>query len=110
MTPSQKRKKATLLVEWVANRLRAVFPEYIIEVPEAHKHGEDLPLSPELRQLLPYSFEMKNQKAHANLYKDMDQCVKNSGGFTPILVVKAPYKEPLVVMRWADWEKTLENN
>lgn len=107
MTPSAKRAKATLLVEWVAARLRIVFPEYEINVPKAHEHGEDLPLDPELRKLLPFSFEMKNQRGYAHLYSDMDQTIKNSNGFMPVLVVKAPYKSPLVVMRWEDFEKTL---
>ncbi len=107
MTPSQKRAKATLLVEFVANRLQVVFPEFTIRIPAAHEHGEDLPLDPELRKLLPVSFEMKNQKGYSHAYKDMDQTIKNSKGFTPILVVKSPYKEPLVIMRWSDYEKTL---
>jgi hypothetical protein len=107
MTPSAKRAKATLLVEWVANRLRIVFPEFSIDVPKAHEHGEDLPLDPELRKLLPVSFEMKNQRGYAHLYTDMEQTVKNSKSFTPVLVVKAPHKEPLVILRWQDYEKTL---
>ena len=107
MTPSAKRAKATLLVEWVANRLRIVFPEFTINVPAAHEHGEDLPLDPELRKLLPVSFEMKNQRSYGHAYKDMEQTIKNSKGHTPILVVKAPYKDPLVIMRWSDYEKDL---
>lgn len=107
MTPSQKRKKAKDLVEWVANRLRALFPEFTIRTPEAHEHGEDLPLDPELRKMLPYSFEMKNQRSYGHAYRDMDQTIKNSNGHTPVLVVKAPYKDPLVIMRWDDWEKLI---
>jgi hypothetical protein len=108
MTPSAKRAKAKLLVEWVANRLRALFPEHIILTPEAHEHGEDLPLSSELRAKLPYSFEMKNQRSYGHAYKDMEQTIKNSKGFTPVLIVKAPYKEPLVILRWDDFETLLK--
>lgn len=107
MTPSAKRAKATQLVEWVANRLQIVFPEFSIDVPKASDHGEDLPLDPELRKLLPVSYEMKNQRSYGHAYKDMEQCEKNCKGHTPILVVKAPYKDPLVIMKWADYEKTL---
>ena len=107
MTPSAKRAKAKLLVEWVAERLRIVFPEFTIDVPETHEHGEDLPLDPELRKLLPVSFEMKNQRSYGHAYKDMEQTIKNCKGHIPVLVVKAPYKEPLVIMQWKDWEKTL---
>jgi hypothetical protein len=95
------------MFKWVANRLRNIFPECTIHVPESHEHGEDLPLPPELRNQLPVSFEMKNQRSYGHAYKDMEQTIKNSKGYTPILVVKAPYKDPLVIMRWDDYEKTL---
>lgn len=107
MTPSYKRAKARVLVEWCADRLRKAFPEYNIEVPATHEHGEDLPLDPELRKLLPVSFEMKSQAGYGHAYTDMAQCVKNSKGFTPVLVVKCAHKEPMIIMRWSDWEKTL---
>jgi hypothetical protein len=107
MTPSAKRAKAQVLVEWVRDRLQVVFPEFTIEIPKTSAPGEDLPLPPELRAQLPVSFEMKNQRGYAHVYDDMAQCVKNSQGYTPILVVKAPYKDPLVIMRWSDYERTL---
>ena len=104
---SSKRAKAKLLVEWVANRLQVVFPEFKIDIPNTYEHGEDLPLDVELRKLLPVSFEMKNQRSYGHVYTDMDQCIKNSNGFIPTLVIKSPYKDPLVIMRWSDYEKTL---
>lgn len=107
MTPSYKRAKGRLLVEWCANRLQKLYPEFTIEVPAAHLHGEDLPLDPELRKMLPYSFEMKNQKGYGHAYTDMGQCIKNSNGHTPVLVVKCAHKEPMVVLRWSDFEKLL---
>jgi len=103
VTPSYKRAKAKVLVEWCADRLRKAFPEFNIEVPSTSAHGEDLPLDPELRKLLPVSFEMKSQKGYGHVYTDMEQTIKNGKGFTPILVAKCAHKEPIVIMRWDDW-------
>lgn len=111
MTPGQKRAKGKLLVEWIATQLRKAFPEYppeAIIVPEAHEHGEDLKFSVDFLEHFPYSIEAKNQRIYGHAYKDMEQCIKNSNNRTPILVVKAPYKDPLVIMRWEDWIKDRE--
>lgn len=111
MTPSYKRAKAKLLVEWVAERLRLLFPEYgptDIIVPKTSDKGEDLHFSRLFAQHIGTSYEMKSQKGYAHVYTDMDQTVKNCKGRVPVLVVKAPYQDPLVIMRWVDYERTLE--
>jgi len=110
MTPSAKRAKGTQLCEWVADKIREVFSELpadCVIVPKSSAHGEDLQFSAELEAMLNISVECKNQRSYGHAYKDMEQCVKNSKGKTPILIVKAPYKEPLVIMRWADYQNTL---
>lgn len=110
MTPSQKRAKATVLVEWIATQLRNAFPELpadAVVVPKAHEHGEDLNFSKEFTDMCPISIEAKNQRGYAHVHSDMEQTVKNSKGRTPVLVVKSPYKEPLVILRWEDYVKTL---
>ena len=110
MTPSAKRAKAKLLIEWIVDRILKKFPEYDsthVSAPATSAHGEDVTISDEFRRIFPYSIEGKNQKGYSHVYADMDQTVKNCKGHTPVLVVKSPYKEPLVILRWADWEKTL---
>lgn len=110
MTPSQKRKKGKELVNWVADKLKAIFvvDDKDIIVPEPHEHGEDLRFSANFAQILPVSYECKNQRGYAHLYTDMAQCVKNSNGKTPTLVVKAPYKDPLVILAWDDYEALIK--
>lgn len=109
MTPGQKRKKGKDLVEWVAAKLKEIFntSDTDIVIPEAHEHGDDLKFSPEFEKKYPVSIECKNQRGYAHIYNDMSQCIKNSNNKTPILVIKSPYKEPLVIMKWDDYEKTI---
>lgn len=109
MTPSRKRSKARQLVEWVAERLKLAFPDYEdqITVPKTSDPGEDLIIGSDLRKLLPHSFEMKNQKGYAHVYNDMDQTIRNAKEYMPVLIVKSPYKEPLVIIRFSDYEKGL---
>lgn len=109
MTPGYKRKKARVLVEWVADRLKVLYPEYPdgIIIPDTSAHGEDLMFSDEFGKILGVSFEMKNQVGYGHLYPDMTQAVKNCNGRIPVLVVKSPAKEPLVIMRWSDFERNL---
>ena len=110
MTPSAKRKKGNLLVNWVADQLKAIFQvdDTDIIVPLPHEHGEDLRFSPKFAEIHAVSYECKNQRGYAHTYKDMEQCVKNSNGKLPALVIKAPYKDPLVVLKWDDYLKLIK--
>ena len=49
--------------------------------------GEDIILSPAARDLIPYSFECKNQE-RLNIWESLSQAEDNSGDYTPILVFK----------------------
>jgi hypothetical protein len=111
MTPSAKRAKAKILVEWIAAQLRIAFPEYppeAIIVPETYEHGEDLKFSDTFASHFGFSVECKNQRSYGHAYTDMEQALRNSKGRIPIVVAKAPYKEPIVIMRWSDFIKGQE--
>ena len=49
--------------------------------------GEDIILSPAARDLIPYSFECKNQE-RLNVWESLSQAEDNSGDYTPLLVFK----------------------
>jgi len=59
--------------------------------------GEDIQLSTIARQVFPYSIECKAHKAFS-IYTPYEQAKANSGGYVPILFIKADRKRPLVVM------------
>ena len=69
--------------------------------------GEDLLLSPAARKLIPYSFECKSLArfvGHSYIEQAVSNCPKNA---TPVAVVKANHKKPVVIMYMDDWIKTL---
>lgn len=69
--------------------------------------GEDLLLSPAARKLIPYSFECKSLArfvGHTYLEQAVSNCPKNA---TPVAVVKANHKKPVVIMYLDEWIKTL---
>ena len=49
--------------------------------------GEDIILSPAARDLIPYSFECKNQE-RLNIWSSLDQAEENCNDRVPIVVIK----------------------
>ena len=69
--------------------------------------GEDIILSPAARDLIPFSFECKNQE-RLNIWKSLEQAEGNAENRIPILVIKRngskvyaviKFKELLTLMR-----------
>ena len=70
-------------------------------------NGSDLLLSPAARKLIPYDFECKSLArfvGHSYLEQAVSNCPKNA---TPVAVVKANHKKPVVIMYLDEWIKTL---
>jgi hypothetical protein len=60
--------------------------------------GEDVQLSSLARQQFPYSIECKSRASFA-FYKDYEQAKRNTPeGSEPLLVCKANYKKPVVIV------------
>ena len=49
--------------------------------------GEDIVLSPAARNIIPYSFECKNQE-RLDLWKSLEQALENCQGRKPVLIIK----------------------
>ena len=49
--------------------------------------GEDIILSPAARDLIPFSFECKNQE-RLNIWESLSQSEQNCGKYTPAVVFK----------------------
>lgn len=73
-----------------------------IESRSMGAQGEDLMLSPAARRKLPFSFECKKHKAFG-VYAHYEQAKTNSGKHTPVLVIEADRKKPLVVLSLDDF-------
>lgn len=64
--------------------------------------GMDVQLSNSARQLFPFAVEAKNLASFAG-YKYYEQAKANSKELTPIVVVKANRKDPLVILDLKDF-------
>jgi hypothetical protein len=108
-TRGRKAKGRGLVLE-VKSWLHQMFPEFNdhdVVVPSTSAPGEDIKLSPELRELFPYSVECKRTEGLAQDYKFMDQAISNCNGYTPLVIMRSNRREALVMMRLTDFEKLL---
>ena len=71
--------------------------------------GEDIILSPAARDLIPFSFECKNQES-LNIWKALKQTEENCGDRTPVLIFKRNRTLPYVVIPFQHFIEILEEN
>lgn len=79
-----------------------------IRVAIGAENGADIKLSNKAKALFPFAIECKARAKMDTLYKFYDQAVRNSDKLIPLLVLKADYKNPLVVLDF-DYFLTLVN-
>ena len=99
MKTSSAKAKGRRLAQWVKDVLIGFSPELKnddIVITSSGDTGEDLKLSPKAREVYPIQIECKNHKNFA-VYRDFDQAVSH-GPFSPVLVIKANHRAPLVVV------------
>ena len=61
--------------------------------------GNDIELSPAARKLVPYAFEVKARAKVSLIYDVLEQAkASDKNGLTPIGVIKADRKKPVVVL------------
>lgn len=108
-TRGRKAKGRGLVLEvkaWI-HRMFPEFNDHDVIVPATSAPGEDLVLSPELRECFNYSIECKRTEGLAQDYKFMDQAISNCGKHTPLVIMRSNRREALVMMRLSDFEKLL---
>lgn len=99
MKVSSKKNKARLLQQYVAKKIIEYFPgleEADVRSASMGQTGADILLSPRAREAFPYNVECKAHERFA-VYEMYDQAVSH-GDDTPLLVVKANHRRPLVVL------------
>lgn len=108
-TRGRKAKGRGLVLE-VKAWLHKMFPEFVdhdVIVPATSAGGEDLILSPEIREIFPFSIECKRTEGLAQDYKFMEQASNNCKGHTPIVIMRSNHKPALVMMYLEDFEKLI---
>ena len=110
MKPSSAKAKGRSFQQQLMKQLLAKFPQLEpddISSRSMGASGEDLLLSPAARKLIPYSFECKSLARFVG-HNYIEQAVPNTpAGSTPVAVVKANHKKPVVIMFLEDWLSTL---
>ena len=85
---------------FLKEKLHSSFPslrEGDIKTAVMGESGEDIILSPAARDIIPYSFECKNQE-RLNMWSAYKQASNNSGGHEPIVFLKRNHHKPLALM------------
>ena len=110
MKPASAKAKGRTFQQQLMRTLLSKFPQLEkddITSRSMGAGGEDLLLSPAARKLIPYSFECKNLARFVG-HNYIEQAVTNTPtGRTPVAVVKANHKKPVVIMYLDDWLSTL---
>ena len=90
MKASSKKGKGRRLQNYLKDRLYDFFPSLRngdIKGAIMGESGEDIKLSPAAKDLIPYSFECKNQE-RLNIWESLSQAEGNADDRIPILVFK----------------------
>lgn len=100
MKTSSAKAKGRKLQQTVRDAILATFPD--LEPDDVRScamgsQGEDIQLSPAAQRVFPYSVECKRRAAIALIYDALAQAAGQNDR-TPIAVVQADRKRPLVVM------------
>lgn len=103
MRPQSAKAKGRRLQQIVAKDLLDQFPQLKpddIRSTSMGAGGEDVLLSPAARQLIPYSFEAKNQE-RVNVWAALQQAALNTpAGNCPAVVIKKNNQDPHVILPW----------
>ena len=68
--------------------------------------GEDIILSPAARDLIPFSFECKNQE-RLNIWESLSQSEDNSGNNTPAVVFKRNRTKTYIALELEEFLKLI---
>ena len=102
MRPQSCKSKGRRLQQAIARDLLDAFPslqEDDVRSTSMGASGEDVLLSPRARELVPFSFEAKNQERLA-IWSAIEQCEANKGSREPCVVLKKNRSETYAVVRW----------
>ena len=70
--------------------------------------GEDIILSPAARDLIPFSFECKNQE-RLNIWESLSQSEQNCGKYTPAVVFKRNRTKTYIALELEEFFKMIDN-
>ena len=102
MKPQSAKSKGRRLQQQVAEDIKQAFPQLSgndVRSISMGANGEDILLSPKGEMLFPYSVECKNCE-RLNVWNAIDQCKKNAGSKTELVIVKKNHTPSYAVLPW----------
>ena len=90
MKPSSRKGKGRRLQNFLKEKLYDYFPtlrQGDVKTAVMGESGEDIILSPAARDLIPFSFECKNQE-RLNIWESLSQAEENAGDYIAAVVFK----------------------
>ena len=109
MKPASRKGKGRRLQNFLKEKLYDYFPtlrQGDVKTAVMGESGEDIILSPAARDLIPYSFECKNQE-RLNIWESLSQAEDNSGDFTPIVVFKRNRTKTYIALELEEFLKII---
>ena len=109
MKPSSAKGKGRRLQNFLKEKIYDYFPTLRngdVKTAVMGESGEDIILSPAARDLIPFSFECKNQET-LPLWKSLAQAEENCNGRDPILVIKRNRSEVYAVIQFNVFTKLI---
>tara|TARA_Y100000401_G_C8317153_1_gene223182 strand:+ start:320 stop:685 length:366 start_codon:yes stop_codon:yes gene_type:complete len=68
--------------------------------------GEDIVLSPRAQEVIPYSFECKNQEK-ISIWKALEQSESNANGRCPVVIIKRNRSKTYAVLEFRQFAKLI---
>jgi hypothetical protein len=113
MKPSSAKGKGRRLQNYLRDKLYDYFPSLRmgdVKTAVMGESGEDIILSPAARDLIPFSFECKNQE-RLNIWESLSQSEDNCGEYTPAVVFKRNRTKTYIALELEEFLKIIgENN
>lgn len=110
MTPRSAKAKGRRLQQQIRDMILEVFPELEkddVRSTAMGQNGEDIQLSPKAREFIPLQIECKNKK-EVSVINWLEQA-KTHGDYTPVVIAKQDYSDPVVVIDAQTFFKLLKD-
>jgi len=109
MKPSSAKGKGRRLQNYLRDKLYNYFPtlrEGDVKTAVMGESGEDIILSPAARDLIPFSFECKNQE-RLNIWESLSQAEQNCNKYIPAVVFKRNRTKTYITLELEEFLKII---
>ena len=109
MKPSSAKGKGRRLQNFLKEKIYSYFPtlrEGDVKTAVMGESGEDIILSPAARDIIPFSFECKNQE-RLNIWESLSQAEENCKDYIPAVVFKRNRTKTYITLELEEFLKII---